>query len=127
VFSCALPPAIAAGLRKSLEIARAEPQLRERLWENVRVLQAALRARSVDIGDSVSQVVPIMIRDDDKIFAIGEDLLRAGVYLHPIRYPAVGKHRSRFRISVSAAHTTEQLERGAEIIATVLREHGICR
>jgi 7-keto-8-aminopelargonate synthetase-like enzyme len=68
-----------------------------------------------------------MIRDDDKIFAIGEDLLHEGVYLHPIRYPAVGKHRSRFRISVSAAHTREQLEEGARIISTVLRRHGICR
>jgi glycine C-acetyltransferase len=127
VFSCAMPPAIAAGLIKSLELAQAEPELRQRLWENVAFLQQRLRGEGVDIGDSTSQVVPIMIRDDDKIFAIGEDLLHHGVYLHPIRYPAVGKHRSRFRISVSAAHTRAQLDEGAGIIADVLRRHGICR
>lgn len=126
VFSCAMPPAIAAGLLKSLQLAIAEPQLRARLWSNTRHLQRLLREEGVDIGDSVSQVIPIMIRDDDKIFAIGEDLLHEGVYLHPIRYPAVGKHRSRFRISVSAAHEPDQLERGARIIAKVLRRHGIC-
>ena len=38
----------------------------------------------------------------------------------PIRFPAVTKHQSRFRISVSAAHSTEELERGAEIISNVL-------
>jgi glycine C-acetyltransferase len=127
VFSCAMPPPVAAGLRKSLEIAIAEPELRTKLWSNTRYLQKLLRAENVDIGDSVSQVVPIMIRDDDKIFAIGEDLLHDGVYLHPIRYPAVGKHRSRFRISVSAAHEPEQLAEGARIIANVLRRHGICQ
>lgn len=126
VFSCALPPPIAAGLRKSLEIAIAEPELRTRLWANVRVLQECLRAENVDIGDSVSQVIPVMIRDDDKIFAIGEDLVRSGVYLNPIRYPAVGKHRSRFRISVSAAHDADLLARAARIIGEVLRRHGVC-
>jgi glycine C-acetyltransferase len=127
VFSCAMPPTIAAGLIKALELSQAEPELRARLWENVHFLQKRLRDDGVDIGDSASQVVPIMIRDDDKIFAIGENLLHEGVYLHPIRYPAVGKHRSRFRISVSAAHTREQLDEGARIIAHVLRRHGICR
>lgn len=127
VFSCAMPPPVAAGLVRSLQIARAEPELRTRLWDNVAFLQGILKEQGVDIGDSTSQVIPIMIRDDDKIFAIGEDLLHEGVYLHPIRYPAVGKHRSRFRISVSAAHTREQLEEGARIISTVLRRHGICR
>ena len=126
VFSCALPPPITAGLREALRIAQAEPELRATLWRNVRHLQTLLHDEGVDIGDSVSQVVPVMIRDDDKIFGIGEDLIHEGVYLHPIRYPAVGKHRSRFRISVSAAHEPAQLEEGARIIAKVLRRHGIC-
>lgn len=127
VFSCAMPPPVAAGLVRSLQIAQAEPELRARLWDNVAFLQGFLKGDGIDIGDSTSQVIPIMIRDDDKIFAIGEDLLHEGVYLQPIRYPAVGKHRSRFRISVSAAHTREQLEEGARIISAVLRRHGICR
>jgi len=127
VFSCAMPPTVAAGLIRALELAQAEPELRARLWDNVAFLQGLLKESGVDIGDSTSQVIPIMIRDDDKIFAIGEDLLHEGVYLHPIRYPAVGKHRSRFRISVSAAHTREQLQEGARIISVVLRRHGICR
>jgi glycine C-acetyltransferase len=127
VFSCAMPPPIAAGLLKSLDIVEAEPELRARLWRNVEVLQKGLRAANVDIGDSASQVVPILIRDDQKIFAIAEELIHEGVYLQPIRYPAVGKHRSRFRISVSSAHTVEQLEQGVRIIAQVLKRHGKCQ
>jgi glycine C-acetyltransferase len=120
VFSCAMPPAVAAGLRTSLRLCRSEPQLRERLWRNVDLLQGLLRGAGLDIGNSESQVIPIMVRDDQRIFGLGEELIHAGVWLQPIRFPAVTKHQSRFRISVSAAHSTEELERGAEIITKVL-------
>ena len=57
---------------------------------------------------------------------MGEEIFREGVYINPVRYPAVGKHKSRFRMSISAAHTREDLEEGAEKIATVLRRYDIC-
>jgi glycine C-acetyltransferase len=126
VFSCALPPGVAAGLMKALEIVQAEPQLRARLWENVGYMQDILRREGVDIGESQSQVIPIMVRDDDRIFRIAEDLIHEGVYLNPVRYPAVGKHRSRFRISITAGHTKEQLAEAAEIIVRVMRRYGLC-
>jgi len=126
IFSCALPPGVAAGLLKALEIARNEPELRDRLWANTRHMHGLLRDEGVDVGDSNSQVISIMIRDDSNIFEIAEDLLHAGVYLNPVRYPAVGKHKSRFRMSISAAHTRADLEEGAEIITSVLKKHGKC-
>jgi glycine C-acetyltransferase len=127
VFSCALPPGVTAGLIRALEIVEAEPELRTRLWGNVEYMQDLLRKGGVDIGDSQSQVIPIMVRDDDRIFKIAEELIHEGVYLNPIRYPAVGKHRSRFRISITAGHTRQELAEGAEIIRRVLERYGLCR
>jgi len=128
VFSCALAPGIVGGLIKACEIASNEPELRTRLWENTTLLQEHLRERGVDIGDSKSQVIPIMIRDDDRVFKVAEDMIHNGVYLNPVRYPAVGKHRSRLRISVTSSHTHEQLKEAADIIARVLDKHGfLCR
>ena len=125
VFSCALAPGVVAGLMKSLEIAQAEPQLREKLWENVRFIHSRLKDEGIDIGTSNSQVIPIMIRSDEKVFAIGEELIHEGIYLHPITYPAVTKHRSRFRLSISASHTRDQLDEGVNILSRVLRRNGI--
>jgi glycine C-acetyltransferase len=125
-FSCALSPAVVAGLRASLELVQREPQLRTQLWANVARMQKLLADRGVPIGDSTSQVIPIMIRDDARIFMIGEELFREGVFINPVRYPAVGKHKSRFRMSISAAHTAQDLEEGADTIARVLRRYGIC-
>ncbi len=124
-FSCALAPPIVAGLIKALELVEKEPQLRADLWANVQFMQDRLRDAGVDIGDCESQVIPIMIRNDATIFDIGEELLREGVFINPVKYPAVGKHKSRFRMSVSSAHSKAELEEGAEIIVRVLERNGI--
>ncbi len=128
VFSCALAPGVVGGLLKACQIARDEPELRDRLWANTAYLQELLRERGVDIGDSQSQVIPIMIRDDDRVFKVAEDMIHNGVYLNPVRYPAVGKHRSRLRISVTSSHQQPELREAADIIARVLDRHGLlCR
>jgi 7-keto-8-aminopelargonate synthetase-like enzyme len=44
-----------------------------------------------------------------------------------VTYPAVPKHKSRLRISVSAAHSEQDLEQAVQAIAGVLREEGVCR
>jgi 8-amino-7-oxononanoate synthase len=121
MFSCALAPAVAGGVLEALRIAAAEPERRARLWRNVEAMRAALRERGVDTGDSSSQVIPIMINDDNRVFAVTEQLMAAGVYLSPIRYPAVKRHRSRLRVSVSAIHEPDDLVRASERIADVLR------
>jgi 7-keto-8-aminopelargonate synthetase-like enzyme len=121
MFSCALVPAVAAGVLEALRIAAAEPQRRQRLWANVEVMRAALRERGVDIGESTSQVIPIMVNDDNRVFAVAEQLLAAGIYLNPIRYPAVKRNRSRLRVSVSAIHEVDDLVHAADRIADVLR------
>jgi 8-amino-7-oxononanoate synthase len=125
VFSCALSPVVTAGVLKALHVAEREPELRTRLWDNVAHLRKRLGDAGVDMADSTSQVIPVMIRKDSRVFAIGEALLNAGIYLQPIIYPAVAKHRSRFRISVSAVHTPELLDRAADTIIDVLRSENI--
>jgi len=124
-FSCALAPTVVAGILAALKLARENPELRTQLMDNVDFMQKRLRAAGVDVADSESQIIPIMVRKDSLMFQIGEDLFREGLFINPVKYPAVGKHKSRFRMSISAAHTREDLEQGADIIIRVLRKHGI--
>ncbi len=117
---------MAAGILKALELFEAEPELRAKLWNNVEYMQRRLRESGVAVGDSESQVIPIMVSDDARVFEIGEALMREGVYLNPVKYPAVPKHKSRFRMSISASHSHEELEEGVRIITSVLERYGIC-
>jgi glycine C-acetyltransferase len=58
---------------------------------------------------------------------VAEKVQQRGLFLNPVTYPAVPKHKSRLRISVSAAHSEQDLEEAVQIIAGVLRDEGICR
>jgi exopolyphosphatase/guanosine-5'-triphosphate,3'-diphosphate pyrophosphatase len=119
--------AIAAVGTAGLRIAKNEPQLRAKLWSNVAFLRRRFAEEGVDIGKSNSQVMPVMVNNDARVFAVAEKIQERGLFLNPVTYPAVPKHKSRLRISVSAAHTEEDLERAVQVIAGVLREEGICR
>ncbi|HXY38857.1 MAG TPA: aminotransferase class I/II-fold pyridoxal phosphate-dependent enzyme [Vicinamibacteria bacterium] len=126
-FSCNLSPVLTAGLLAALRVAADEPQLRSRLWSNVAFLRRRFAEEGVDIGKSNSQVMPVMVNNDAKVFAVAEKIQQRGLFLNPVTYPAVPKHKSRLRISVSAAHSEQELETAAQTIAGVLREEGICR
>lgn len=125
-FSCNLAPALAAGLLAGLRIVEREPQLRSRLWSNVAYLRRRFTEEGIDIGKSCSQVMPVLVNNDAKVFTVAEKIQDRGLYLQPVTYPAVPKHKSRLRISVSAAHTEEDLEAAVQVIAGVLRDEGIC-
>jgi 7-keto-8-aminopelargonate synthetase-like enzyme len=124
-FSCTLPPCVAAGVLASLRHVEAHPELRNRLKENAVFMRALLQDRGVDTGCSTSQVIPVMIYDDAKAFPIGERIRAQGVMLQPVIYPGVGKMKARLRVSLSAAHSREQLTRAADIIAAALRDEGV--
>jgi glycine C-acetyltransferase len=126
-FSCNLAPSLAAGLIAGLQIVENEPELRARLWSNVAYLRRRFAEEGIDIGKSTSQVMPVLVNNDAKVFAVAEKIQDRGLYLQPVTYPAVPKHKSRLRISVSAAHTEAELETAVLAIAGVLREEGICR
>ena len=126
-FSCNLAPPLAAGLLAGLRVVEREPQLRARLWSNVAYLRRRFAEEGVDIGKSTSQVMPVMVNNDAKVFSVADKIQDRGLFLQPVTYPAVPKHRSRLRVSVSAAHSQDELETAVGIIAGVLREEGICR
>ena len=126
-FSCNLSPVLTAGLLAGLRIASSEPELRAKLWSNVAYLRRRFAEEGVDIGKSNSQVMPVMVNNDARVLAVAEKIQDRGLFLNPVTYPAVPKHKSRLRVSVSAAHTEEDLEQAVQTIAGVLREEGICQ
>jgi glycine C-acetyltransferase len=126
-FSCNLAPGLAAGLLAGVRIVKNEPHLRQKLWSNVAFLRRRFAEEGVDIGKSTSQVMPVLVNNDARVFEVAEKIQDRGLFLQPVTYPAVPKHRSRLRVSVSAAHGEADLEEAVQVIAGVLREAGVCR
>ena len=116
VYSCALPPVVVAAILKALEIGVREPQLRKKLWENADYFHEKLRGMGIDTGESTTYVMPIIIGDRERMYRIGHELRRRGLFVAPVDYPAVPQHRICFRACVTAKHTRADLDEALNII-----------
>lgn len=122
-FSCALPPAVVAGVSKALEIATRDNSLREKLWSNTRYFRERAVAIGLDVGESTSQVVPIIVGSDRRrLYELTAQMHAKGLFLAPVDYPSVPEDGLRFRVAITAAHTREDLDLALQILEdTVVR------
>jgi glycine C-acetyltransferase len=110
-FSVALPPSTVAATQRSLEIFQNDPNLLNRLKSNIDFFVTGLRSMGFYFPpDHRSAIVPLIIGDEAKLGKMYKMLYDAGVYTIPVVYPAVSKNSCRFRLTVSALHTTSDLD-----------------
>lgn len=125
IFSAAMaPPSIGACLG-ALDVMESEPQHRERLWEVVRTMQTGYRDMGFDTGTSETPVIPIILGEEMLVFEFWRRLLDAGIFVNPVRPPAVPASRALLRTSYMATHTDEQMEYVLETFGRIGRELGV--
>ena len=120
VYSCALPPVVIAAILKALEIGTSQPELRVQLWENADYFHAQLQSLGLDTGASTTYVMPIVIGDRGRMYRLGHELRRRGLWVAPVDYPAVPQNRICFRACVTAKHTRADLDEALNILADTL-------
>lgn len=109
IYTTALPPAVCMAAIKALDIIDERPSLRERLWKNVSILKKGLEGAGLDTMGSETQIIPVFTGSAERAMAISAKLLSKGVFIQGIRPPTVPENSSRLRITVTAAHTEEDL------------------
>jgi len=120
IYSTALPPAVISAAQEAVSIVQSDPKPKEQLWQNIRHFRKALQTHNLPLSDHESPIIPIELGDAEKALKISEELLQAGFIVRAIRPPTVPVGTSRLRISLSALHTREQLDRFADILAKLL-------
>jgi 8-amino-7-oxononanoate synthase len=119
VYSTALPPVVLAAALAAVRRLRRDPALVGRLQDNARILRGRLAAGGLCVpGEPWSPILPLVVGGNGETLAAAARLLEAGVLVAALRPPTVPEGMARLRLSVSAAHTAEDLER---IAAAVLR------
>ncbi len=99
IFTTSLPPAIIAGNFEALKISVEENFRREKLIANSTYLRNRLQELGFETGESETQIIPVLMKDNEEALAYYEKLLEKGIYLPAIRKPTVT--RPRLRISLS--------------------------
>jgi 8-amino-7-oxononanoate synthase len=123
IFSASMPPAQIAAVLASLEIIRKEPQRRKRVLDLTEKMKKAYRELGLNIGNSQSAIIPIILGSDQKVFFLWKQLLENGVYTNPIISPAVPPERALLRTSYMATHTEEQLDKVIQVFKKLLKEN----
>ncbi|HEX3865924.1 MAG TPA: 8-amino-7-oxononanoate synthase, partial [Gemmatimonadaceae bacterium] len=122
VFSTAMLPAQAAAARKGLRIAGDEHGRRDRVAQHARLMRKSFAGCGIEtLGEDTSPVVPVLIGDVETTMRVGATLSALGYLVGAVRPPTVPAGTSRLRVTISAAHTAEQIVALAELVADVLR------
>ncbi len=112
IFAKSLPLLIVEGMLKRMEMVKTMPELREKLWHNVRKLQTGLKDRGFDIGNTSSPVTPIYMKGDvPEATAMVMDLRENyHIFCSIVVYPIIPKGDIIYRIIPTAAHSDEDIE-----------------
>ena len=104
-------PAVAGATLKPLEIIeRNGAELRVRLRENVEYISSRLRAEGVDLANTSSQVLPVMIGSEDTAIRVAHWLIEHGVFTAAFTFPNVPKGQARLRVGITAVHTRAECD-----------------
>ncbi|WP_173468738.1 8-amino-7-oxononanoate synthase [Fibrobacter succinogenes] len=121
IFTTAMSPAMAAGALRNLQFLESHPERVQQLQENVKFFCKALQREGLNVPQSPSAIIPVIIGDEAAALNASAKLLERGYVIPAIRYPTVAKGQARLRASLMATHTHEELERAATVIAQVIK------
>ncbi|HEY8364384.1 MAG TPA: aminotransferase class I/II-fold pyridoxal phosphate-dependent enzyme [Haloplasmataceae bacterium] len=110
IFSASISPANAAAALEALRILENEPERVKNLWDMADYMRNGFKQLGIDIGNSVTPIIPVMTYGDYETFLIARQLLDEGVYVNPVVSPAVNPGEALLRTSYTATHTKEQLD-----------------
>ena len=121
IYTTALPPAVTAAALAAFDVLEEEPQHQERLWRNRTYYADGLKSLGMDILNSETPIVPIMIGDDRLATVVSHRLLEAGIFAPAIRPPTVPRGTSRIRTTIMASHTREDIDHVLESLGRIAR------
>ena len=127
LFSNSIPPLIAAAGLKTFEILTRSNELQDRLHANTEYFITKMKAAGFDIKPTESAICAVMLYDARLSQEFAAALQEEGIYVTGFYYPVVPQGQARIRIQLSAAHTTEQLDKGIAAFVKVGKELGVIK
>ncbi len=125
IYTTAPPPAVAAATCEALRIVREEPWRRERLRHLVQRFRRGAGELGLPLADSATPIQPIIIGEPQQVLAVSRGLQKTGVLVTAIRPPTVPPHTSRLRVTFSAGHSLQDVDRLLDALSGIMNgTHG---
>jgi glycine C-acetyltransferase len=109
IYTSALPEHLCSAAIAAIPIAKSG-YLQKRLQWNILYFSEAIKRLGFKVGNSTSQIIPLIVGNEAQALELSKELLEEGVFAQAIRYPTVRKGHARLRISLNAIHRQEHLD-----------------
>ncbi len=122
IFTTAMPAAIAAATRVSLRKVLTENWRREQIYDLIAYFNGCAKQIGLETSDSITPIQPLIIGDPERAVEISNRLAKKGVVVSAIRPPTVPRGTSRLRVTFSAQHAFDHVDRLIETLKTELMD-----
>jgi len=109
IFSTGVPASVAAVAKEAIAVMTDEPWRQQRVRELAGRTRAELRRAGLSIPDGDSPIVPLVVGDESAALRAAEQLREKGMFVVAVRPPTVPRGSSRIRVTLSSAHTDEEV------------------
>uniref|UniRef100_A0A336LYI4 2-amino-3-ketobutyrate coenzyme A ligase, mitochondrial n=1 Tax=Culicoides sonorensis TaxID=179676 RepID=A0A336LYI4_CULSO len=118
LFSNSLPPSVVAAGSKALDLLKNSNNLTKKVQQNTQHFRNAMKKAGFTIAGMDHPICPVMLGDAKLAAQFADEMLVRGIYVIGFSYPVVPKGKARIRVQISAAHSTEDIDRATnEFIA----------
>ncbi|MEV4312783.1 glycine C-acetyltransferase [Actinocrispum sp. NPDC049592] len=114
LFSNSLAPSITAAALAALDLLSSSGELLERLRDNTKLFRTRMTEEGFDLLPGEHPIIPVMIGDAAKAGRLADLLLDQGIYVIGFSYPVVPHGKARIRTQMSAAHTTDDVNKAVD-------------
>ncbi|MBY4678531.1 8-amino-7-oxononanoate synthase [Marinobacterium arenosum] len=111
IYTTSMPPAVAAATLTSLKLLEREEWRREKLTALIGRFRDGCSQLGLELMDSPTPIQPIMVGESDRALAISAALEQQGIFISAIRPPTVAQGSARLRVTLSASHSEQQVDR----------------
>ena len=122
IYTTALMPALAATITHTLDRIKKSNKLRLHIRELIAEYKTLLPQAGINASESNNHIQPLIIGDPKETIEISDQLYQKNILVSAIRPPTVPKGTSRLRISITAAHTTNDINLFVQAITNILNE-----
>lgn len=121
IFSTAPLPVLAAALGAALDLVSREPERRAEVHRKAALLRSALAEAGANLGAGESQIIPVIVGENEAAVALQDGLLAAGFDARAVRPPTVPPGTARLRVTARYPVADADLRRFASEVGRLLR------
>jgi len=121
IYTTAMPAAIAAATLASLKIVKNEPERREHLQALIKLFRHGANELGLELMPSNTAIQPILVGDAKEALHMSEQLKQLGIMVTAIRPPTVPQGTARLRVTLSAAHSEQQVLQLLDALKTITK------